>query len=68
MVTSEEQLHAVVDAWEALPGGRDVRNSDVAAWLLNDMGPAIDAVRGFLRRTRPDGVLPPDPNGSEPTA
>jgi len=59
--TAIAQLHAIVDAWEALPGGRQVRNSDVERWLAEHMGPGIDAIRGFLRRPRPDGVLPPPP-------
>lgn len=57
-----QQLHAIVDAWEALPGGKQVRNSDVEKWLARDMAPAINAIRGFLRRPRPDGVLPPPPS------
>jgi hypothetical protein len=55
------QLNAIVDAWEALPGGRQVKNSDVERWLATRMGPGIDAIRGFLRRPRPDGILPPPP-------
>lgn len=59
------QLNAIVDAWEALPGGRQVNNSDVARWLAKNMGPGIDAIRGFLRRPRPDGILPPSPQPRE---
>lgn len=55
------QLHAIVDAWEALPGGRQVRNHDVEQWLAKDMGPAINTIRGFLRRARPDGIVPNPP-------
>lgn len=55
------QLNAIVDAWEALPGGRHVRNSDVEEWLADDMAPAINTIRGFLQRPRPDGVIPPSP-------
>ncbi|WEO73150.1 hypothetical protein [Agrobacterium vitis] len=61
MIDAEAQLHAVVDAWEALPGGRQCGVRDVEAWLARDMAPAINAIRGFLRRPRPDGVLPPSP-------
>jgi hypothetical protein len=60
-VAAIAQLHAIVDAWEALPGGRQVKNSDVERWLAKHMGPGIDAIRGFLRRPRPDGILPPSP-------
>lgn len=58
---SVSQLHAIVDAWEALPGGRQVRNSDVEAWLAKDMAPAINAIRVFLRRPLP---APPALGGS----
>lgn len=58
------QLNSIVDAWEALPGGRQVKNSDVERWLAKHMGPAIDAIRGFLRRPRPDGFLPPSPQSA----
>lgn len=64
-VAALSQLHAIVDAWEALPGGRQVRNSDVEDWLGKHMGPGIDAIRGFLRRPRPDGILPPAPSTQE---
>ncbi|MDW9588695.1 hypothetical protein GOA80_22005 [Sinorhizobium meliloti] len=59
------QLNAIVDAWEALPGGRQVKNSDVERWLAKHMGPGIDAIRGFLRRPRPDGILSPPPQTRE---
>lgn len=55
-------LNSIVDAWEALPGGRQVRNRDVEQWLADDMAPAINAIRGFLRRPCPDGVMPPPPS------
>lgn len=55
------QLHAIVDAWEALPGGRQVSNREVERWLADEMGPAINAIRGFLRRVRPDGIMPDPP-------
>lgn len=61
------QLNAMVDAWEALPGGRQVRNRDVEEWLSDDMAPAINAIRGFLRRPRPDGILPPAPADTSPS-
>lgn len=64
-VAATSQLHAIVDAWEALPGGRQVKNSDVERWLAKHMGPGIDAIRGFLRRPRPDGILPPSPETRE---
>lgn len=62
---AEVQLHAIVDAWEALPGGRRARNSDVEEWLAEDMAPAINAIRGFLRRPKPDGTVPPAPHADD---
>ncbi|WP_197434739.1 hypothetical protein [Agrobacterium vitis] len=64
MTDAEAQLHAVVDAWEALPGGRQCDVRDVEAWLARDMAPAINAIRGLLRRPRPDGALPPSPQSN----
>lgn len=46
-------LHAIVDAWEALPGGRQVKYHDVEIWLAKDMAPAINAIRTFLQRSAP---------------
>lgn len=50
---TEKQLNAIVDAWESLPGGRQVKNRDVEAWLARDMAPAINAIRDFLGRPKP---------------
>ncbi|KAA3527066.1 hypothetical protein GOZ96_04835 [Agrobacterium vitis] len=61
MTDAEAQLHAVVNAWEALPGGRQCGVKNVESWLARDMAPAINSIRGFLQRPRPDGVLPPCP-------
>jgi hypothetical protein len=47
------QLNAMVDAWEALPGGRQVKNKDVEAWLAASMTPAINSIRQFLNRRPP---------------
>ncbi|MCV9964486.1 hypothetical protein OIU34_21585 [Pararhizobium sp. BT-229] len=47
------QLHMVVDAWEALPGDRQVKNKDVEAWLADSLSPAINAIRQFLHRPKP---------------
>lgn len=55
-VAAIAQLNAIVDAWEALPGGRQVRNSDVEAWLRKHMAPAINAIRAFLNRPLPEGT------------
>lgn len=55
-VTAIAQLNAIVDAWEALPGGRQVRNSDVEAWLGKHMAPAINVIRAFLSRPLPEGA------------
>lgn len=55
-VAAIAQLNAIVAAWEALPGGRQVRNSEVEAWLGTQMAPAINAIRAFLSRPRPEGA------------
>lgn len=46
-------LNETVDAWEALPGGRQVRNSDVERWLAVNMAPAINTIRKYLKREKP---------------
>lgn len=56
-----DQLHAVVDAWEALPGGRRVGTRDVEKWLSASMKPTIDSIRWFLLRALPDGGTIPSP-------
>jgi hypothetical protein len=55
-VAAIAQLNAIVDAWEALPGGRQVRNSDIEAWLGKHMAPAINTIRAFLSRPLPEGA------------
>jgi len=60
------QLHAVVDAWEVLPGGRQVQSRDVEKWLADNMAPAINSIRVFLNRPRPDGVMPATPQPAIP--
>lgn len=47
-------LNSIVDAWEALPGGKRVKNSDVERWLSEDMSPAINSIREFLSRPLPE--------------
>lgn len=46
-------LNLIVDAWEALPGGKRVKNIDVEKWLSKDMSPAVNSIREFLGRPRP---------------
>lgn len=48
-----QSLNDVIDAWEALPGGRDYRPREVAEWLAKTMAPAIDSARVTLGRERP---------------
>lgn len=47
------QLHAIVDAWEALPGGRDYSVTITQSWLTGTVAPAIQKIREFLGRERP---------------
>jgi hypothetical protein len=46
-----------------VPTGPDY--TTVPLYAPADMGPGIDAIRGFLRRPRPDGILPPSPEPRE---
>lgn len=50
---STEMLHRVIDAWESLPGGQQVRNSDVEKWLNGKMAKAINEARQLLGRPKP---------------
>lgn len=49
----EARLHALIDAWEALPGGRRYSRETVQAWLARDMATAINAARVALHRVEP---------------
>lgn len=66
MRNATDFLNSIIDAWEALPGGGQVRNRDVEKWLADDMAPAINTIRGFLRRPKPDGNIVPPPEGEPP--
>ena len=46
-------LKNIVDAWEALPGGRNYSVREVERWLIDDMKPAIDAARSRHSDTSP---------------
>jgi hypothetical protein len=46
-------LNALVDAWEALPGGRNYTQGTINRWLADDMKPAIDIARRVLGRELP---------------
>jgi hypothetical protein len=48
-----EKLNEIVDAWESLPGGRQVKNKDIEKWLGNEMNAAINSIREFLGRPKP---------------
>lgn len=48
-----DALDRLVNAWEVLPGGRDHSVGTVAAWLLNDVSPAINNARKVLGRKAP---------------
>lgn len=55
-VKAEQHINVIIDAWEALPGGRQVAVNDVEEWLAEDMAPAINAARAFMARDKPDGA------------
>ena len=46
----EKQLHAIIDAWEAIQGGCQINVNVIEKWLADDMGPAINNVRDMLGR------------------
>lgn len=50
-----QALDSVINAWEELPGGKNYSASEVAAWLLNHVSPAIDHARKVMGRSKPDG-------------
>lgn len=53
MSPESKALNDLIDAWEALRGGRQVSKRDVERWLQEDMKPAIDAGRAVLGRPLP---------------
>jgi hypothetical protein len=46
--TVEEALRNIIEAWEALPGGRPHADIAVERWLRREMKPAIDRARRLL--------------------
>lgn len=48
-----DALNEVIDAWEALPGGRHHSIVDVQEWLVETMKPAIDNARRAIGRKVP---------------
>lgn len=48
-------LHDCVDAWEALPGGRNYSPRTVESWMSTRLLPAINAARRVLHRRKPNG-------------
>lgn len=55
----EAMLNKVIDAWEALPGGRSYSVARMGRWLEEDMAPAINEARALLQRPKPKA---PDEN------
>lgn len=53
MSEAERQLNAIIDAWEALPGGKNYDVRDVEKWLAKDMATAINNARKHLKREPP---------------
>lgn len=43
----------LIDAWEALPGGRDYKAWEIVLWLRDHMTPAIGEARKHLGRATP---------------
>lgn len=48
MIDTREALENLVRAWDALPGGRHYRPSEIATWLHEEMSPAINRARAML--------------------
>lgn len=46
-------LNNVVDAWESLPGGRQVPNKDIERWINGPMADSINEARRVLNRPKP---------------
>jgi hypothetical protein len=46
----EAALNKLVDAWEALPGGRNYHPRDIERWLRDRMSLAINNARKVLGR------------------
>jgi len=57
LMNSVDHLNAVIDAWEALPGGRRYEGREgarqVDEWLNGTLHPTIDAARNYLGRKPP---------------
>lgn len=53
-MSEKELLKEVVRAWEALEGGRKVLPSTIECWLADDMAPAINKIRKYLKGTTND--------------
>jgi hypothetical protein len=54
MSTDRQIVNDLIDAWEALPGGQNYSPACIAAWLKDDMSPAINRARRAIGRKRPD--------------
>jgi hypothetical protein len=59
VMNSVDHLNAIIDAWEALPGGKHYKGRDgieqIDKWLNGTLHPAIVAARTYLGRKTPDG-------------
>ena len=42
-------LEEIVAAWEVLSGGRRTA-TEIEGWLINDMAPAINKIRKYLKK------------------
>jgi len=51
-------LKGIKDAWESLPGGTNYSPRVVEKWLINDMKPAIDAVRATIAKAEAQPKCP----------
>jgi hypothetical protein len=63
MTSDRELLIKMVEAWEALPGGRNYSPGEVERWLVKDMAPAINKIRRALKNPEKGRVMPLETEG-----
>ena len=52
-MTDRDIINSIIDAWEALPGGRRYGLDEIQNWLVEDMSPVIRDARKAIGRKSP---------------
>ena len=52
-MTDREIVNSLIDAWEALPGGRRYSAGEIDKWLREKMAPAVRKARDEIGRQHP---------------